>query len=300
MFQRLVQLVDTLPTQLRLHRVVNGPAGRSRRDIRFVHLNRAVVRCRQAGRGPSVVFATDPPVPVEVYDDLIDTLMPHYRVTVFEAPGFGASLPKAGMRLSMRASIGMVAQLLERLDHGPHTLVMPCVLGLVGLGVARQHETLVDRLVLSQTADWSGTQQWLSRRDRRGVLRRPVLGQLALAAMRRKRIDAWYRTALADASMVQPLVEATLLNFDHGGCFCLASGFQDCLSDHQGQLAPVSQNTLLVWGDADPSHRATVFDDTQLLAPQSDAVCIHGAGHFPELERGPAFVDHLRRFIAAA
>ncbi len=298
MLQRLIQLVDTIPTHMRSGRVMRGPAARTRSDIRFVRLDRAMVRCRQLGDGRSLVFATDPPVPLECYDAVFDALAPRFRVTVFEMPGFGASLPRAGMRLSMRDAIGLVARFLEQLGSGPHSLVMPCVLGLVGLGLARQHPRLIGQLVLSQTADWAGTQRWLAKRDPNGVLRRPVLGQLALAALRRKRIDAWYRTAVADAAMVQPLVKATLENFDHGGCFCLASGFQDCLSNHQNQLAPVPHDTLLIWGDADPSHRGTGFAATQALAPNAELVCVEGAGHFPELERPEAFVGHLGRFLA--
>lgn len=296
MLQRLIQLVDTIPTHMRSGRVMRGPAARTRSDIRFVQLDRAMVRCRQLGHGRSLVFATDPPVPLECYDALFDALAPRFRVTVFEMPGFGASLPRAGMRLSMREAISLVAQGLERFGGEPHTLIMPCVLGLIGVGVARHHEGLIRRLVLSQAADWNGTQQWLARRDPKGMLRKPIVGQLALAALRRKRIDAWYRTALADPDLVRPLVDMTLENFDQGGCFCLASGFQDCLGDHQHQLAPIAQDTLLVWGDADPSHRGTHFGDMSTLAPNSELVCIPGAGHFPELERGPAFVDHLLRF----
>ena len=56
----------------------------------------------------------------------------------------------------------------------------------------------VRALVLPQTPDWDGAQRWLDGRDPKGLLRRPIYGQLALAALRRRRTERWYATALGD------------------------------------------------------------------------------------------------------
>lgn len=298
MASRLAALLDTLPSHLRLRRVRSGPAARSRARLRFLDLDDCVVRLRQSGGdGPSVVLAADPPVPLEQYDALLDALGDGLRCTVFEVPGFGASLARIGFRFSMQAAVRAVVRVLEQVPGAPHVLAMPCVTGFVALAVAAQRPDLVRALVLPQTPDWAGAQSWLEGRDPRHLLRRPLLGQLALHALRRRRVAGWYAAALGARADRMPWVEATLRHFDDGAAFPLASAFQDFLADHQGLLQPVALPTLLPWGDADPSHRRTDFARTTLLAPAARMVRFEGCGHFPELEDPLRFAATLRGFL---
>lgn len=298
MVNALATLFDTIPTHWRLARTRQGPAAHSRPGLRFLDLDRHLVRLRQAGtRGPSLVFAADPPVPIELYDELIASVADRYRVTVIEVPGFGCSLPRMGFRYSMRSAVAGIVQILEALEQGPHVLVMPCVTGFAAIGAARARPDLVRALVLPQTPDWDGAQRWLDGRDPKGLLRRPIYGQLALAALRRQRTERWYATALGDRTQASRYAAATLTHFDQGGCFCLASAFQDFLRDAQGQLGPVAQDTLLLWGNADPSHRDTDPEHSRRLAPRSRLVRFDGVGHFPELENPAAFIRELDQFL---
>lgn len=301
MLSTIAQWMDTIPTHLRQKRTLQGPAASSCSGIRFVDLGSTWVRLRQQGNnGPSLVLATDPPVPLELYDGLLAALSVHFRVTVFECPGFGASLPRFGTRISMPSMQQTVAALLERLPGAPHILAMPCMTGYVALALARQHPELIRQLVLSQTPAWPDARRWLDRRDPQSVLRKPIVGQLLLHQLRRKRIRQWYAGALADKSRVDEFASATLTNFDHGGCFCLASAFQDFMS-HAGEgLAPAEQETLLLWGNADPSHPHVDFPAMQQLAVRSHLVRLDQTGHFPELEATEAFVTQIRSFAAAA
>jgi pimeloyl-ACP methyl ester carboxylesterase len=293
--KRLAQWIDTLPAQWRLRRTVGGPAARTRADIRFLDLGDCVIRYRQRGDGPSLVFATDPPVPIELYDELVAALAHRYRVTVFELPGFGCSLPRWRFRFSMGHASDAVIRLLEALG-GRHTLWMPCVTGYLGLIAARLRPQMIERLVLSQTPSWADAQRWLQGRDPQRRLRTPVIGQLALAALRRKRIAAWYRSALADETQVERFRSATLSNFDHGGAFALASAFQDFLADHGGLLQPVAVATLHIAGLADRSHRGTRFEDIQSLAPNAHRITLPDVGHFPELEDSSSVLSVFAEF----
>jgi pimeloyl-ACP methyl ester carboxylesterase len=295
----LAQWIDTVPTSLRLRRTQNGPAASSRTDIRFVDLGDCIVRLRQAGaRGPSLVLATDPPVPLEMYDALLAKLSNRYRVTIFELPGFGCSLPRMGYRFSLPRAMQAVTRLLEQLPAAPHVLGLPCVTAYVALAIARARADLVGRLLLLQTPTWQGAQSWLDGRDPKHLLRRPILGQLGMLMMRRRRAHAWYKSALADHTLVEPFAQATLDNFDHGGCFCLASGYQDFLQNDHGLLKPVAQDTLIIWGKDDPSHRDTQMEATVALAPNSHAEYLDGVGHFPELEATDRFAGLLDTFLS--
>lgn len=298
MLRKLATLIDTVPAQLRIGRVRRGPAARSRVGLRFIDLGNCVLRLRQAGtRGPSLVIAADPPVPLELYDELLTRLGSRYRLSVFELPGFGCSLPRAGFQFSMATTQATVSALLERLPGGPHVLLFPCVAGFLAIAIAASSPQLVAGLILSQTPDWSGAQHWLNGRDPRGLLRRPLLGQLALALLKRRRIRQWYRSALATPALVEPFSIATLENFDHGGCFCLASGFQDFMRDHAGLLRPVAHRSLLLQGLADPSHRSTDWSATRALVPDSRSLALPGVGHFPELEAAAECASAIDGFV---
>jgi pimeloyl-ACP methyl ester carboxylesterase len=156
-----------------------------------------------------------------------------------------------------------------------------------------------DGLVLPQTPDWAGAQRWLQNRDPQQRLRTPVLGQIALALMRRRRAQDWYASALADPSLAPEFARVTVAHFDQGGCFGLASAFQDFLHDHQGSLAPVPQRTLIIAGGADRSHRGTDFAATRELVPNSQLLHMPAVGHFPELEDSAQFVSALHQFLRA-
>jgi pimeloyl-ACP methyl ester carboxylesterase len=298
MLNSLAQLIDTLPTHWRLHRTKNGAALKTRPDIRFIDFGNSIIRMRQAGiRGVSIVFAADPPVPLELYDDLILELSDRYRITVLEMPGFGCSLPRIGYRFSMNVAIALITKMLEQLPAGPHVLALPCVIGFVAIHIARSRPDLVSKLVLLQTPNWQGAQQWLQGRDPKGFLQTPIVGQLVLAAMRRKRVRQWYASALADKSKIDYFAQATLQSFDHGACFCLASGFQDFLHYDAKNIAPATQNALIVWGGSDPSHKLTDITSSHQLAPNHQSVVLAGVGHFPELEATQQFVKLLDAFL---
>ncbi len=298
MLARIAQLIDTLPTGWRIQRTRHGAAASTRADLQFLDMGDCLIRMRCAGsRGPSLVLATDPPVPLELYDNLLAVLSDRYRITIFELPGFGCSLPRAGYQLSLPQAIHTVARLLEQLPGAPHVLGLPCVTGFIAIGIARSHPRLIKQLLLLQTPTWNAAQHWLASRDPTGLLRRPILGQLALLAMRRHRVRQWYAGALANPALVAPFAAATLENFEHGGCFCLASGFQNFLRHHHDLLGAVQQEALIVWGGADRSHRHTDMAATAELAPNSRFEILADAGHFPELEAGDRFVSLLDDFL---
>jgi pimeloyl-ACP methyl ester carboxylesterase len=266
--------------------------------MRFIDLGSCVVRLRECpGDAPSLVLAADPPVPIERYDALIDALHSRWSVRVFEVPGFGASLPRVGFRYSMADAVALVARLLEALPGAPHVLAMPCVSGFIAVALARSRPDLVRALVLPQVPDWAGTQRWLAGRDPRRLLRTPLLGQLALLAVRRQRIAQWYAAALGPGASHTDFVTDTLAHFDDGAGFALASAFQDFLADARHAPQPADVPALLLWGDADRSHRRTDPDATRALVPQGTLLRRPHCGHFPELEDPLAFAADLERFL---
>jgi pimeloyl-ACP methyl ester carboxylesterase len=93
--------------------------------------------------------------------------------------------------------------------------------------------------------------KWKHGRDRQGILSKPVIGQLALQALKRKQAPQWFDAAVGNREKLSEFVETTDVAFSHGACFCLASAFQRYLTDTEQPLSIVNQPSLVIWGEAD-------------------------------------------------
>ena len=294
-------LFDTLFAPGAHARLRRGPAAHSRDGIGFLELPDCTLRYRLAGHGArTLVFCTDPPVMLEMYDELIAELARDFRVLVVEPPGFGFSLPRLGMDFSAASGTRAIIALLEHLQLGPSVLAFPCVPAYIALLIATQRPDLVSALVLMQAPCWREELLWKQRRDPKNILGRPWIGQLLLRLLRRRRAGAWYALALGNRRLLAPFTVETQRGFDHGACFSLASAFQKFLTDDAPRFGSVRQPALVIWGDADRSHAQTDKDSIRELLPQARILHWPQAGHFPELEAPQDFAAALRKFIAAS
>lgn len=291
-------LFDTFSLPGKHERLRRGHAAHSREGIGFLALPDCTLRYRLAGSGSrTIVFCTDPPVPLEVYDELIAQLAPDFRVLVVEPPGFGFSLPRLGMDFTAESATRALIALLDHLRLGPAILAFPCVPAYIALLIAAQRPELVSALVLMQAPCWREELRWKQRRDPKNILGRPWIGQLLLRLLRRNRAGQWYALALGRRSLRVPFTEETLRGLDHGACFSLASAFQKFLTDDAPRFGPVRQPALVVWGDADRSHAQTDKDSIRELLPQAQILHWAQAGHFPELEAPREFAAAMRNFL---
>lgn len=289
---------DSLITPWARRRILNGPGARTRPDIRFLHLPQASIRYRVAGQGPrTIVFCADPPVVLELYDELIRALADDFRVVVFEPPAFGLSLPRVGLDFSLPATADLVEALLKTLGPGPSILAFPCVPAYTALLLAARRPEQVEALVLMQAPSWHEELAWKRRRDPKNILGRPWLGQLLLRLLRRKRASAWYRLALGNRALLPRFVDETDQAFGHGACFSLASAFQRFLVDAEPGFGPIRQPALVIWGGADRSHAGTDCQSIRQHLPHAQIEAWPDVGHFPELEAPARFAEALRRFL---
>jgi pimeloyl-ACP methyl ester carboxylesterase len=293
----IANLVDALVPMLRRSRILRGAPSRSRPGIPFVDVGPAVMRCRVSGSGAqTIAFAADPPVVIEQYDELVSLLEERFRVVVFEVPGFGFSLPTVRLRFDFESMTALAETFLVRLGFGPYVLAYPCVTAYSAVALASRAPALVSHLVLIQAPSWAEELRWKMGRDPRGILSTPVLGQLALQLLKRRRAPAWFTAALGSPALVSQFAEQTDWAFRNGACFCLASAFQRFLVGDPS-LPPVRQPTLIVWGDRDRSHAGTDKSSTWVYAPHASEVRIEPAGHFPELEAAPTFAHALQEWM---
>lgn len=295
--ESLATWVDTIGPRLRLRSVLTSDLFNSRPDIRYVSFPECIIRYRVSGSGPrTLVLATDPPVAAEQYDKLIELLSKDFRVVVFEIPGFGFSLPLSGFRFDFVTLNDVVAKFLSQLDLGPSILAFPCVAAYGAIDIAARFPHLVSHVVLIQAPSWTEQIKWKHRRDKRGVLSRPLVGQVVLQALKRRSAPPWFEAAIGNRDKLADFVKTTDHALRGGACFCLASAFQRYLTDAPAQLATIRQPSLIYWGEADKSHRRTDKTSGRIYCPEAEEVFVAHAGHFPELEQPELFAQKMRQW----
>ena len=176
-------------------------------------------------------------------------------------------------------------------------LRFPCVSAYCAVDIAARFPDLVAGIVAMQAPSWSDEVTWKHRLDLGGILSKPVIGQLALRALRRKVPRTWFGAAVGRRELLAEFVETADVAMTEGACFCLASVFQRYLTDEAPVPGPVRQPAMVIWGEADRSHRKTDKASTLTLLPGAREERFEKAGHFPELEEPERFAAVVREWV---
>ncbi|MEL6183382.1 MAG: alpha/beta hydrolase [Myxococcota bacterium] len=266
----------------------------------YVEALGARVRVRDVGSGPlAVVFVPDPPNVLEHHEAAFEALARHVRVVGLELPGFGFSSAPSRFRFSVAENRDIVLAVLDALGVERAVLALSCVAGLASVAAAVRRPELVAGVVGVQTPDLPGALAWAARVDPNGLLRTPLIGQLAVRLRRRPLAGVWYRAATGDRSHIETLEREALRAYDNGAVYALASGLQS-LSDIDPEALFGTLESLpaaAIWGGKDRTHRRTDRRGLARYLPRLEVREIEEAGHFPDLERPEAFQDQLLRWM---
>ncbi|MEM0930765.1 MAG: alpha/beta hydrolase [Pseudomonadota bacterium] len=293
---RLATRIDTGGAKARMRQFREGwPAGTSP-EIRFHETAKVQFRYRQRGEGQTLVFAADPPVTLEAYDELLEIFAPHYRVIIVELPAMGFSATRTSYQFGWHETNDEVAAFLRAVAGPGAVLAFSCVAGLASVDVAVRYPELVKKLVLLQTADIPALLRWKVSRDPRGLLGTPFLGQWGMKRMAPGRVGDWMGLAVGKEEQLAPLCGCASTSLDHGALWALASAFQNYL--HDGVTVGVPRQPILaIWGLSDDSHPDEHADSTQNYAPNVRTEKITDLGHFPELEDPARIFPLINGFI---
>lgn len=267
----------------------------------FLPLAKAVVRAqvfKRPGAGSqTVVIVPDPPNLIEHHAQVIEALSKDYRVVCFELPGFGFSHPSAGFQFTVEEQTAAMIEVFEKLRVRDAILEMACLGAFVGLNVAQQRPDLIRKLVLLQLPSYREAQDWAKRADLMNIIGTPWLGQMFMHLGHTAVARRWYKAALPPGGARQvhrDYLPLTLEGFDRGACFCLASAYQTLHSQPTRRRVHLSQEAVVIWGTADPSHVATDRRSILELIPNARLVEFPGCGHFPSLEATERYLSILR------
>ncbi len=281
--RRLATRMDTVGAARKVARFRSGWASQSKRDLRFYSSSKVTYRYREQGEGPTIIFAADPPVTLEMYDVLLAQFTPKYRVVVMELPGMGFSVPAKNFTFAWQETNDDVAQFLRAIAGEDAILAFSCVAGLAAVDIAVRYPELVSKLVLMQTADVEAFQRWKSIRDPRRILAKPFIGQFVMKRLAPKRMPDWFALSVGNKSKVPSLCACSAESMRHGAMWSLASAYQSYM-DPNVVLGRPQQPTLALWGLADGSHPPGNEVSAKGISDNVIYRAFPMLGHFSELE----------------
>lgn len=290
-----MQLEMLLP-RWRRWRASGTHAARAERT-RLVRTRNGVARACRMGSGPPLVWIPDPPVVIEHYHSLAEQLATRYEVILVELPGIGFGIPNKDFRFRIAGAGAGLADVLAELGVRGATLVGTCLGGFAVQACANLAPARVERVVFLQTPSWPDGQRWLERRDPKSILRTPWIGQSLFQLFATRRIEAWFRYALADATRAGDFATIARSALDRGACFCLASLFQQFLAPEQVLPNKIAQPAIAIAGTADRSHKGTDWSLAASLGQNVEVLRFEHSGHFPDLEAPDRLIETLERFI---
>lgn len=270
-------------------------AKNTRDDIQILSFEKYSIRIRDTISGENTLFVVaDTPNTVEHYDSFIEQFKHKFRVIVIELPGHGFSVPNYKFDFSLAAHTECLKLIINKLQLTNIFLTLPCVAAYIGLPIANSMSDKIAKVILLQAPSWEEERKWVSRIDPNYVIRRPIIGQIMMSRMKIKLKVAkfWYKSVLADRENYKPFLEKTKLQFDHKGCYCLASMLQQFLKENP-TFEPINQETIVIWGLKDKSHLVTDKKSILTLTRNPQYHEWEDAGHFPELEQTERFFNLL-------
>jgi len=274
-------------------------------DASTRYLETAAGRVRifdSGGTLPAVLFVPDGPNVIEHYERLFALLKPHLRVVCFDMPGFGFSLPSASYTHSLDQGAATVMAVLDALKIERTTLAFSCANGFYALRAAKLAPQRVASLFLAQTPSMPAMRRW-TERIVPGLLRMPVLGQLAMWITRKRAAHGWYDIALPRGTEREPFRVPARRALACGACFSLAGVVQGLVRESDVAVSGVTTPCALVWGVRDHSHKHTPPASLHDCVPHAELVLFENCGHFPDIEQPERYarllVEHVTAHAAA-
>jgi pimeloyl-ACP methyl ester carboxylesterase len=245
-----------------------------------------------SGTGPSVVLIHAFMLDTRTWDDQFELYSRSYRVTRYDARGFGRSeVPRVGEPYSHAEDL---AALVQQRDLGPVHVVGLSMGGRIALDFAVTHPDRLRSLTLVDTVvgGWPWSRQWL-------VSYSPVL-----AAARRGDIAAakraWLELDLFAQLRAQPAVAERVRRMVHD-----YSGWHLVNRDPArppqpptvSQLSKVRVPTFVLVGERDVPELQTIAAHVERGVPGARRETIDGAGHLASMEAPQRVNELVLRFL---
>jgi pimeloyl-ACP methyl ester carboxylesterase len=293
---RLAARLDTLGAASKMARFRNGWPATASPNVKFHRTARAQYRYCDAGIGPTIIFAVDGPMTIEVYGQLIATFTTRFRVVIIEMPAMGFSVASTKFDFEFQSTNDDLASFIREVCGEGNILAFSCVTSLAALDIAARMPELVTHLTLIQAGGTHAFARFKAGRDPKGILAKPIFGQLAMARLAPKRMPHWYALSVGRKEQIPQLCECAERSFKQGAMWSLASAFQIYMAKRD-ELPQPHQPILSIWGAADGSHPEGNAHSLARLYDGVACVTFEDLGHTPEIEDPRAVFAAITDFL---
>lgn len=296
LFTRLGARLDTWGGKAKMARFRKGWPATATPQVKFHRTAKVQYRYLEAGSGRTIVFTCDPPMTIEVYGSLVEAFSPHFRVIVVELPAMGFSATTTDYAFGFRETNDDLASFLRSVAGEGSIFAFSCAASLAALDIAARMPELASHLALIQGGGTEAFAIWKAGRDPKGILARPIVGQLVMARMAPKRMPQWYGLSVGRKEQIPHFCTCAERSFAHGAMWSLASAYQIYMSQ-LAELPKPQQPILSIWGAADRSHPASNAHSLARLYEGVRTVTFDDLGHTPELEAPDLVLEVIVDFV---
>lgn len=256
------------------------------------------------GSGDPILLVHGTPTNSYEFRHLIAALSSTHRCIAPDHLGFGQSSRPADFAYTPEAHAAVLREFVEKLDLNHITLIVHDFGGPIGLPLALEAASRVDRVVLLNTWAWPLNDDPKLARGA-AFIGGPVgrlLYKYGNASLRlimpsaygdrrkltreihRRYLDV-FRDRAARVLVLHALAKALLASRAH---------YQSLLDRIERlRLKPV----LIVWGMKDSAFQPYQLDRWRQLLPHAETVRVEEAGHWPHEEEPSPVIDAIRRFL---
>ena len=256
------------------------------------------------GTGDPVLLVHGTPTWSFEYRHVIAALSSRYRCIAPDHLGFGLSARPSGFAYTPEAHAGALREFVDRLGLDRFTLVIHDFGGPIGLPLALQPDSPVEKLVVLNSFAWpidddptvarpakligGAVGRWLYKYaniEFRLIVPSAYGDRRKLTSAILRQYSAVFDDRQARGQVLHTLATSLLGSRDH----------YQLLLDRMATLRALP--TLIVWGEKDSFFKPHYLARWQQLLPDATVVTLPDAGHWPHEEDPAGVVEAIERFL---
>jgi haloalkane dehalogenase len=270
----------------------------------YVTLRHGRMHYEDRGSGAPMLFVHGTPTNSFEYRHLIAALSVTHRCIAPDHLGFGKSDRPAAFPYTPEAHAAVLREFVDTLGLTRFTLVVHDFGGPIGLPLALDHDSRVDRVVIMNSWAWPLNDD--PKMARGAAFIAGAIGRFL------------YRYANASLRLIMPLAYGdkrkltTRIHREYLEVFrdrearvlvlhALAKALLASRAHYQSLLDRIDalrhRPVLLVWGMKDSAFQPYQLDRWQALLPEARVARIDGAGHWPHEEEPARVIEEIERFL---
>jgi pimeloyl-ACP methyl ester carboxylesterase len=293
---RLGARLDTWNGAAKMARFRSGWPAAASPQVKFYCTGMVQYRYRETGDGPTIIFTVDPPMTIEVYGSLVEAFSKRFRVIVVELPAMGFSAAAGKYAFGFHETNDDLAAFIRVVCGEGSIFAFSCAASLAALDIAARMPELVTHLCLIQAGGTEAFAIWKAARDPKGILARPIVGQIAMKRLAPKRMPQWFALSVGPKDQISHFCACAERSFEQGAMWSLASAYQIYMSPRK-ELPQPPQPMLSIWGAADRSHPPSNAHSLARLYSSVRVVTFEDLGHTPELEAPELVLAAILDFV---